>query len=294
MFMKYEGPTFVLAAVIYSCWVALVWFHADIPWWVLWPVAAYVTAWHFNFQHEVIHGWRSIPAWLRFTIAYPPLGLWFPLEIYIRNHSIHHRNQRLTYPGKDTETFYHNAEDWRNYSSLWQKLYLANQTLLGRLMLGPWIRWRKLILVDIGKLFRGDFVDLGIWIRHSIAVAMLLWFVLGVADMPIWQFLLFFTLSGMMLGMLRPFLEHRWGEKPYERVASVESNWLFGLLFLWNNLHIAHHLHPTMPWYEIPKFYRENRERLLALNGHFVYRGYFELVRAHLLSPTFVPIHPEH
>jgi fatty acid desaturase len=292
-FMKFEGPTFALAAVIYSCWLALVWFHEAIPWWLLWPAATYVTAWHFNFQHEIVHGWRSIPSWLRVAIAYPPLSLWFPLDIYVRNHSIHHRNQRLTYPGQDTETFYHKGEDWAGYSRAWRWIYMANQTLIGRLLLGPWLRWRKLVMIDIGKMFRGDLSDLSIWIRHSIAVAVLLWFVLNVAGMPFWQFFLFFTLSGMMLGMVRPFLEHRWGEKPFERVAVIESNWVFGLLFLWNNIHIVHHLHPTMPWYEIPSFYKRNRARMLELNGNFVYRGYYELARNYLLTPTFRPVHPD-
>ena len=67
--------------------------------------------------------------------------------------------------------------------------------------------------------------------------------------------------------MLRPFLEHRWGERPYERNASVETNSLMGLLWLWNNLHIVHHLHPTMPWYDIPGYYHFNKAGLMELKG---------------------------
>jgi len=44
------------------------------------------------------------------------------------------------------------------------------------------------------------------------------------------------------------------------------------MMYLYNNLHVAHHLKPTMPWYEIPRYYRENRAALLAGNGEFVYR----------------------
>ena len=291
-FLAFEGPTWLLALAVYGAWGALVWFHGSIPWYLLLPAGACVTAWHFNLQHEAIHGWRSIPRALSAAVVWPPLGLWFPFEIYRRRHSIHHRNSQITYPDRDPESFYHARAEWARYPGWWRRILVANQSLAGRLLLGPWLRWRRLVVDDIGRLARGDLTDLAIWLRHFAGVALILWLVVGVAGMPLWQFLLFFVYGGMVLGMLRPFLEHRWGEHPYERVASVESNWFFGLLFLWNNLHIVHHLHPTMPWYEIPRFYRENRERLLALNGHYVYRGYWELARRYLLRPSFVPVHP--
>jgi fatty acid desaturase len=97
---------------------------------------------------------------------------------------------------------------------------------------------------------------------------------------------------GLSLGLLRAFTEHRAAEDSQERTASVESNVLFGLLYLYNNLHVAHHLKPTMPWYEIPRFYRDNRHELLAGNGDFVYRGYAVLARRYFLTPVFSPVHP--
>jgi hypothetical protein len=47
-----------------------------------------------------------------------------------------------------------------------------------------------------------------------------------------------------------------------------------------------------MPWYEIPRYYRENRAALLAGNGEFVYRGYALLARRYFLKPVFSPVHP--
>lgn len=292
-FFEHEGPTWLLAAGIYGCWFALVWFHADLPWWILWPAGAYVTAIHFSLQHEAIHGWRSAPAGLRTAIVWPPIGLWLPFEVYRRSHTIHHRNAGLTYPGLDTETLYHRPADWARYAPVWRRLLMVNQTFFGRLLLGPPIRLSKVVTRDLMPLARGDFRDAGIWIRHLIGIGVILWFVTQVAGMPLWQYLLFFFYSGMVLGWLRPFLEHRWGETPYERVAAVESNWFFGLLFLWNNLHIVHHRHPTMPWYEIRGFYRRHRQEMLALNGNYVYAGYGALLRRFWRRPNFVPIHPD-
>jgi fatty acid desaturase len=114
----------------------------------------------------------------------------------------------------------------------------------------------------------------------------------AVAGMPIWYYYLVLVLPGISIGLLRAFIEHRWGPTPGERTASVESNWVFGLLFLWNNLHIVHHLYPQMPWFEIPGFWMRNRERLLRHNGHFVFRGYWQIARRWLFRPVFVPAHP--
>jgi hypothetical protein len=51
---------------------------------------------------------------------------------------------------------------------------------------------------------------------------------------------------------------------------------------------------PTLPWYDIPRFYRENRAALLESNGQFVYKGYAELARRYFLTPVFSPVHPTH
>jgi len=81
---RYEGPTWILALVIYGSWMALTSFHALIPWWIMIPVGAYLVAWQFSLQHETIHAMRFVPRWLRYAIAFPPLGLWFPYPIYNR------------------------------------------------------------------------------------------------------------------------------------------------------------------------------------------------------------------
>ncbi len=289
---RWELPTWGVAIAIYASWFLLVWFHASIPWPLLVLGGAYVLAWHFSLQHEAIHGWRSIPRWLRTAVVWPPIGGWWPFELYKRSHTAHHRNTVLTYPGEDTETQYHRQADWSRYSPAWRAVLLFNQTLLGRLTVGPLLRLRKLVLVESGKLARRDFRDIPAWLGFFCGLAVILWFVQSVAGMPIWQYYLLMVLPGISLGLLRAFIEHRWGQSPGERTASVESNWVFGLLFLWNNLHIVHHLYPQMAWFEIPGFWRRNRERLLAHNGHFVFRGYFDIARRWLLKPVFVPAHP--
>ena len=291
-FCAVEGPTWLLAVVIYGLWMLLIAYHRVIPWWAELLAGSYLIAWHFSLQHETIHGFRGVPGWFRFAIAFPPLGLWFPYALYRKSHSIHHRNTYLTVPGEDTETYYVSRAEWDRTGPIGRGILLFNQTLVGRLLIGPLLRLQKLIEKETARVTRGDTSHLSHWAIHVAAVAALFWFISVVCGMPWWEYVLLVAYPGFSLGLLRAFIEHRASRKPGERVASVESNHLFGLLFLYNNLHIAHHLKPTLPWYELPRFYRENREKLLHHNGHFVFRGYWQIARRWLLKPVFIPVHP--
>jgi len=291
-FWDVEGPTWILAVAIYGVWFLLMWFQAYIPWWAMIFLGGYVIAWQFSLQHETIHGFRGMPKWFRTLIAMPPLGLWFPYPMYRRSHSLHHRNTHLTVPGQDTETYYVKQADWARMGRLERAILLFNQTLVGRLLIGPPIRLYKLGQREAGRIRNRDYINVPHWALHVVLVALLFWFVSGVCGMPWWQYILLVAYPGFSLGLLRAFIEHRAGPRPGRRVASVESNTLFGLLFLYNNLHVAHHLRPTIPWYELPRFYRENREKLLKHNDNFVFRGYWEITRQYLFRPVFVPVHP--
>jgi fatty acid desaturase len=291
-FRQFDGPTWIVAIVLYSLWFLLVWFNALLPWWVIMPVGAYLLAWHFSLQHEAIHAFRGVPAWLRFAAVFPPLGLWFPYPLYRKSHTTHHRDVNLTIPGVDTESYYVRRADWDRMSRIRRALLTFNQTMAGRLLIGPALRLWIMVTRESGRVRKGDYTHLPHWAVHAVAVAALFWFISGLCGMPWWQYCLLVAYPGLSLGLLRAFTEHRAAEDSQERTASVESNVLFGLLYLYNNLHVAHHLKPTMPWYDIPGYYRANRALLLKGNGHFVYRGYGELARRWLFVPVFSPVHP--
>ena len=290
-FYRVEGPTALVAVAIYASWALLLVYHAMLPWWLLGLLGGYVVQWHFSLQHEAIHSWRSLPAWLRSALVWPPLGLWFPFELYRRSHSQHHRNVHLTFPDEDTETYYHPAERWDRYGRLWLVVLIANQTLLGRLLLGPLIRPPRVWWREANRMLGGDFSNAGLWARHVAGVAAVLAFAAWCGVSP-GRYLLLFAWPGMMYGMLRTFIEHRWGERPAQRTAVIESNAVFGLLFLWNNLHAVHHTFPTLSWFRVPRVWREHRARILEHNGGYVFSGYGEVARRWLLRPVFIPIHP--
>jgi fatty acid desaturase len=292
-FRQVDGPTWLVAIVLYAAWILLVWYSGRLPWWVIMPVGAYLIAWHFSLQHEAIHAFRGVPAWLRFAVVFPPLGLWFPYPLYRKSHSTHHRDVNLTIPGVDTESYYVSQADWGRMGPIRRALLTVNQTMAGRLLIGPALRLSILVSKETRRVRQGDFSHLPHWAVHAVAVAGLFWFISGVCGFPWWQYCLLIAYPGLGLGLLRAFTEHRAAADSQERTAAVESNVIFGLLYLYNNLHVAHHLKPTMPWYDIPRFYRENRRELLAGNGNFVFKGYAQLARRYLLVPVFSPVFPD-
>ena len=165
---------------------------------------------------------RGIPKWLRRALVWPPIGVWFPFELYRRSHSQHHRNRYLTYPGEDTESYYNKEEDWKEHGALWRWLLIVNQTFLGRLFIGPFLAAPRLFVEEVGKMIAGDTANAGIWVRHFIALAMMLLLVTRVFDMSVLWYLAEFVYTGFIFGMMRSFTEHRWGERPSERTAVVE------------------------------------------------------------------------
>jgi fatty acid desaturase len=291
-FMAIDGPTWLVVLVLYSSWGLLIWYATRLPWWFVMPVGAYLIAWHFSLQHEAIHSFRGVPAAVRFAAVFPPLGLWFPFPLYRKSHTTHHRDVNLTVPGLDTESYYVRRADWESTNRFKRGLLVANQTMVGRLVLGPWLRLWTLVVRETRRVAGGDYGHLPHWAIHAAAVAALFWFISGICHFPWWQYCLLVAYPGLGLGLLRAFTEHRAAEDSQERTAAVESNHIFGMLFLYNNLHVVHHLKPTMPWYEIPGYYRQNRAELLESNGNFVYRGYAQLAARYGFKPVFSPIHP--
>ena len=120
---------------------------------------------------------------------------------------------------------------------------------------------------------------------------MVLW-VTAVCGMPLWLYIVAFAYPGTSLMLVRSFAEHRAAEGVAERTAIVENAWILGPLFLFNNLHAVHHEAPTVPWYKIPAWYSENRERLVRENGGLVYNGYLDVARRYFLRSHDGAVHP--
>jgi len=281
-----------LAAVIYGLWFAVTFFHDRLPIWLLLPIAAWTVAWQMSLQHETIHGHPTGKRWINALVGAWPLALWLPYEDYRRSHLTHHRDERLTDPLDDPESFYWRPEDWEALGPVGRGLVRAQSSLLGRMLIGPAWAADKVWKSQARRIARGDrraLRDVGL---HVVEAAVVLGWALGVCKMPLGEYVFCFAYAGTSLAMVRSFAEHRAESLVERRTAIVEKSWLLGPLFLFNNLHFAHHMRPTIPWYALPRWYAINREALIERNGGLLYVTYFDVLRRYFFRPHDQSLHP--
>jgi len=278
--------------MLYVLFGLLTWWHAALPWWLILPLGSYLVCLHGSLQHEAVHGhptpWRLVNE----ALVFPSLWLWMPFRIYREVHLVHHRNEMLTDPREDPESFYVTPDAWAGMGRLHRGLLLANNTLLGRLVLGPPLAIARQWGAEIARLKQGDRAHLPPLGLHLAGCAIVLAWVLGVCRIPLGEYLLLYAYPGLALTLVRSFLEHQARPEVGQRSVLVESGPVLSLLFLNNNFHALHHAHPGVSWYRLPALYRARREELLAANGGYRYGGYLEIVRRYLVSAKEPVLHP--
>jgi fatty acid desaturase len=172
---------------------------------------------------------------------------------------------------------------WR--AALETGAFRLEQSLLGRLILGPIIEPARLWAPELDRIARGDLRHLRILGTHLLMAAGVWAWLHFACHMSLWLYVLTFVYPGTALTLVRSFAEHRAHPQAARRTAMVERAPVLGLLYLNNNLHLAHHLQPDAPWYELPALHRRDRDRLVGMSGGLVYAGYAEVFRRYLLRP---------
>jgi fatty acid desaturase len=287
-----EWPTALLAAAIYGGWAALTYFHGELPAIAVAALGTWLVAWHSSLQHEILHGhptrWPAVNA----ALGVPPLSLWLPYERYRATHLQHHHDERLTDPLDDPESKYLTPEQWARLGAIGRVVVRANGSFLGRLVLGPALAIGRFLADEARACLAGNRGILRTWSWHLAGVLAVAYWIVGVCGMGLWFYALAIAYPATSLILIRSFAEHRAAERVRERTAVVEKAPLLGPLFLFNNLHAAHHECPALSWYALPGYYRANRTRLLAENGGHFYRSYVEIARRFLFVPHDTPVHP--
>ena len=289
---RIEWPTLALVVVVYLLFGLLTWWHAVLPWWLILPLGGYLVCLHGSLQHEAVHGHPTPWPAVNEALVFPSLWLWMSFRIYRDSHLVHHRNEILTDPSDDPESYYVTPQAWARMGRLRRGFLLANNSFLVRLTIGPlvavWGHWSD----EIRRLSRGDRSHLASWGLHLAGCLLTFAWVLGVCRIPVGEYLLLYAYPGLALTLIRSFLEHRARPKAEERSVIVEAGPVMSLLFLNNNLHALHHAHPGVSWYRLPALYRAGRNELLARNGGYRYGGYLEIAGRYLLRPKEPVLHP--
>lgn len=286
---RIEWPTVALFFVTYAVWGLAAFWLADAALWLAVPIAGLAIAFHASLQHEAIHGHPTPRRLTNTLLASAPLTLFVPYLRFRDTHLAHHQDAELTDPYDDPESHFMMPEDWKALPRLARLVLSANNTLAGRLILGPVLGTLCFMRSDLRSL-RSDKRIVAGWAWHGVSLFPLL-LLIGYSPMPLWAYLIAAYL-GLSLLRIRTFLEHRAHEKSRARSVIIEDDGLLAFLFLNNNLHAVHHAHPKVPWYDLPALYHANSERFLEMNGGYRYASYCDIAKRYLFRRKDPVPHP--
>lgn len=285
-----DWPTLLLIIACYGVWwLGVGWFSALwLPFGIL--ITTLSVTLHSSLQHEVLHGHPTRLRWLNEIFVFLPVGLLFPYGRFRDTHLAHHQDEFLTDPYDDPETNFQDPAVWAQLSLPHRALLLFNNSLAGRMLVGPLVSGVCFIGGDMRAIRRGDRAILRDWLLHLVGLVCLAW-LLQRASMPGWAYVLS-AYMGLSILKIRTYLEHRAHEIARCRTVIIEGGHILPFLFLNNNLHAVHHAKPGLAWYRLPALYRERKEEFLRRNDGYSYASYAEVFRRYFLRAKDPVPHP--
>jgi len=288
---KVEWPTLVLILACYGVWADGTTHATELAL----PLGIVVTglsvALFSSLQHEVLHGHPFARRWLNEALVFPGITLFIPYQRFRDTHLAHHTDETLTDPFDDPEANYLDGAVWDRLPWPLKSILRFNNTLSGRLTVGSAVSQVVFMRSDWRAARAGDWQVIRAWALHVIGVAMVLAWLRWVGSMPVWAYVLA-AYIGLSLIKIRTFLEHRAHEEAAGRTVIIEDRGPLAFLFLNNNFHSVHHMHPGVPWYRLPQVYFQDRARYLSRNGGYVYRSYGEIFARYFFRAKDPVVHP--
>ena len=287
-----EWATVALGVAVFAAFLSVTFLGGEWPLWVLLPLLAITSAWHSSFQHELLHGHPFANQTVNDVIGLLSPQLWIPYREYRRTHLLHHRNEFLTTPGIDPESYYTTRAIWDARNPFEKALFRANRTLLGRLTIGPVLVIASSVKSELPRVINGDDRARRSWAEHIVANGIVLWWVVTMCHMRVWVYLVGAVYGGLALVLNRSFVEHRFVGDDHGRTALVQAGPFFSLLYLNNNLHDTHHERPGAPWHALPALCLELDSVAKAALGGGAYRGYWDVARHYGVRSFDQSVHP--
>ncbi len=286
---RWDWPTVLLFLACYGLWATALMLPAGwtgVAVLVLVPVLVL----HSSLSHELLHGhpFRSDRAAVVLGLVQP--GLLVPYLRFRTLHLAHHRDAVLTDPYDDPETNYLDPAVWAALPRWRQTMAQFNNTMLGRMLIGPMIGMEGFLRGDLARWRAGDRQVARDWALHVPGVVVVVWLV-SLSAVPVWAYLLA-CYGALSVLKIRTFLEHQAHVRASGRSVIVEDRGVLAFLFLNNNLHVVHHMHPGVSWYRLPALYRAHKARYLRRNHGYVYRSYAQIFRQYLWRSKDQVAHP--
>lgn len=286
---KAEWRTLGLIVACYLCSGLLIMNPMALPLWLQMLAFIPLVTLHSSLQHECMHAHPFKSTALNDAVICFPLGAFISYFRFKAAHITHHRDCRLADPYEDPESWYQDPQAWANKQPWLQRIFELNNTLVGRMLLGPAI---SIVGFADYEIKNGGWKVLFIWLGHYGAVGLTCFAIMQWADMPVWAYLVC-CYFGYSLLMIRTYLEHQAHESIRERTVIIEDKGFFSYLFLNNNLHVVHHAYPKLAWYQLPTFFQRNRKHFLAMNKGYYFSSYLEIFKRFAFSrkePVAYPI----
>lgn len=288
--MKSEWPTLLVALGCYLSYLGFTYFSGSLGLFVI-PLLALTMTLHSSLQHEVLHGHPFRSQTLSEALVFPAIGLFIPYERFRDTHLRHHHDPNLTDPYDDPESNYLDPAIWGALPSWVKSVLRFNNTLFGRMLVGPLIGTVAFWKSDIDEMRGGDRTVIRAYLMHGLGVLLVLGWLWMVWEVSLWSYLLAAYVALSIL-KIRTFLEHRAHEAIPGRTVIIEDRGLLAFLFLNNNFHAAHHAHPKLCWYQLPDFYAQRKTSFLDRNRHYRYGSYWEIFREYLFASKDEVPHP--
>ena len=243
-----------------------------------------------SLSHEALHGHPFASRRVNDGLATVSLGLLVPYIRFRDTHLAHHIDERLTDPYDDPETNFCDPAVWARMAPWRQRIMQLNNALLGRMLIGPLMSQVMFMRGDWREMRQGNRAIIGAWGIHFLSSALVITVVVT-SPMPIWIYLMccYFAMSVLKI---RTFLEHRAHQYSTARTVIIDDKGPLAFLFLNNNLHAVHHLHPQVAWYNLPRLYRDNADSYDGFNEDYNYRSYAQVIARYFVKAKDPVQHP--
>ena len=284
-----EWRTLLVVVAVYGLTVLTVVRYEVLTPWLAIPMLAVLGAWHLSMQHEVLHGHPFRNQFLNDALGGIPVTLWIPYLAFKKDHHEHHLSD-LTNPALDNESYYVSQEQWDKAGRIRRAAWTANRTILFRMFVWTIVSTITYVLSVLKRAVRNEKSDRLAVLLHIIGVAFVVYLV-SLSSMPLWQFALGTVYGGRILNAIRPFPEHKYQSGVETRTAMIMAGRFMSLLMLNNNLHVAHHEEPGVPWYRYDNLVQRVNAVERARDAGVLYEGgYAEIFRRFSFTPVDSPV----
>ncbi len=284
-----EWRTLLVVVAVYALTALTVIRYETLTPWLSIPFLSVLGAWHLSMQHEVLHGHPFKNQFLNDAIGSIPVTLWIPYLAFKKDHLEHHVSD-LTNPALDNESYYVSQEQWDKAGKIRRAAWTANRTILFRMFVWTIVSTITYVASVLKRAVRGEQGDRLAVALHVVGVALVVYLV-SLSSMPLWVFALGTVYGGRILNAIRPFPEHKYQSGVETRTAMIMAGPFMSLLMLNNNLHIAHHDEPWVPWYRYSNLMdRVNAVQRAREAGVLYEGGYAEVFRRFSFTPVDSPV----